>query len=400
MTGGYSPWSKFNAHCWSILDARRQPRDTATGHAHLKRLLDGSRFVGIRVFDREEKLVFDTWADVPTAFIGSAQAHRHTWPGAGESHRNWIEVAGERLIQVVLPLHGQNGSPTGYLEGIYRLDQETLQQQQQQIRGGVLSAILSVAATAALVYPLLIAMLQHSAGLSRRLLEANLSLLHSLGSAIAKRDSDTDAHNYRVTLYAVALAEAMGLPDEEIPDLVIGALLHDVGKIGIPDHILLKPGKLTDEEFRVMKTHAQQGFDIVAGNPWMTGAAEIIRHHHEWFDGSGYPDGLQGEAIPRHARIFAVVDVFDALTSIRPYKKAMSLIEALEIIERDSGRHFDPAVVRGFKQVATDLHDRIAQASEGTLYREMCSVLCRFFKTEAALEGAAQLSTHSVIRTR
>ena len=101
----------------------------------------------------------------------------------------------------------------------------------------------------------------------------------SLGNAVAKRDSDTDAHNYRVTYYAVALAEAMGLPEKEIADLVVGAFLHDVGKIGIPDRILLKPGKLTAEEFEIMKSHSLLGTEIVAGNRWLAGAAQTIRHH-------------------------------------------------------------------------------------------------------------------------
>lgn len=117
----------------------------------------------------------------------------------------------------------------------------------------------------------------------------------------------------------------MGLPKHDISDLVAGAFLHDVGKIGIPGSTLLKPGKLTDDEFLVMKTHALLGIEIVADNRWLEGAAPTIRHHHEHFDGAGYPDRLRGDAIPRVARIFAVVDVFDALTSERPYKKAMTL---------------------------------------------------------------------------
>lgn len=111
--------------------------------------------------------------------------------------------------------------------------------------------------------------------LSSRLLESNLSLLRSLGNAIAKRDADTDAHNYRVTCYAVTLAEAVGVDKETITELVLGAFLHDVGKIGIPDQILLKPGRLTSEEFQVMQTHAVLGIEIVAGNPWLAGAPKF-----------------------------------------------------------------------------------------------------------------------------
>ncbi len=246
-----------------------------------------------------------------------------------------------------------------------------------------------------MLYPLLLAMLHQSAGLSQRLLKANLSLLHALGNAVAKRDSNTNAHNYRVTLYAVALAEAMGVAAGEFPDLVAGAFLHDVGKIGIPDHVLQKTSRLTGDEFEVMKTHALLGFEIVAGNPWLAGAARIIRHHHERFDGTGYPDGLAGAAIPYLARIFAIVDVFDALTAARPYKAAMPLAEALDIIERDAERHFDPEVVIAFKRIASALYDRIAQATEAELRLEMHSVFSRYFKTETAPEGAAFATTQS-----
>ncbi|MCX7169837.1 MAG: HD-GYP domain-containing protein [Proteobacteria bacterium] len=341
----------------TILDAK------ATGkHEVLNRLLDRSRFVGIRVFGPDKTLIYETWADVPPVLIDAARSQQHDWPGQEESHRNWIDVGGERLIQVVLPMFGKDGTLAGYLECIDRLDEQTLRAQREQVWNGALTAVVSVLVAALLLYPLMLAMLHRSAGLSRRLLESNLSLMHSLGNAIAKRDSDTDAHNYRVTFYAVALAEAMGLPRHDIADLVAGAFLHDVGKIGIPDRILLKPGKLTFDEFEIMKTHALLGTEIVADNPWLEGAAPTIRHHHERFDGTGYPDGLRGDAIPRIARIFAVVDVFDALTSERPYKKAMALAEALTIIERDSERHFDPQVVAVFNKIATDLYARAVQA--------------------------------------
>lgn len=302
----------------------------------------------------------------------------------------------ERLIQVVLPLFGTNGRLAGYVESVSRLDEQTLRAQTEQIRNGALTAAISVLITALLLYPLLLAMLRRSAGLSSRLLDSNLSLLRSLGNAIAKRDSDTNAHNYRVTFYAVALAEAMSLPRQEIADLVVGAFLHDVGKIGIPDRILLKPGKLTTDEFEIMKTHALLGIEIVADNPWLMGATLTIRHHHERFDGTGYPDGLRGEAIPIAARIFAVVDVFDALTSERPYKKAMALAEALTIMREEEARHFDPVIAAVFRGMAADLYARAVQAGNAELRQEMLAVLSRYFKTEAAPEGAALRSGEPV----
>lgn len=355
-------------------------------HATLYGLLDNSRFIAIRLFGPSRKLVQEYWADVSPNLIAVVRAgkHQHEWPARGESHKKWIDASGERLIQVVLPLFTPDGSLTGYLEGISRLDRQTAQEQQEQILNSVLTAVLSVLATAFLLYPLMLAMLRQTSGLSLRLLDSNLSLMRSLGNAIAKRDSDTDAHNYRVTYYAVKLAEAMNIPEKAIPDLIVGAFLHDVGKIGIPDRILLKPGKLTPDEFDIMKTHSLLGIEIVADNPWLKGAALTIRHHHERFDGTGYPDGLSGSTIPLCARIFAVVDVFDALTSARPYKAPMTLDNAMRILEQDSGHHFDPLVFEAFKPIAPDLYADTVHAGDIELRQELRDVLARHFPLETA----------------
>jgi HD-GYP domain-containing protein (c-di-GMP phosphodiesterase class II) len=365
---------------------------SSSDHEALNHLLDRNQFVGVRVFGPDKSQIYESWADIPLKLITSAKSRQLDWPGSAQSSISWIEEANEKLILVMLPMIGSDEKIAGYLQGVSRLDGQARDAQQVQIRNGALTAVVSALVTAMLLYPLLLAMLKRSAGLSGRLLDANLSLMRSLGNAVAKRDSDTDAHNYRVTLYAVALAEVMSLPGIEIADLVAGAFLHDVGKIGIPDSILLKPGKLTDDEFQIMKTHALLGVDIVADNPWLTGAAQTIRHHHERYDGTGYPDKLVGETIPRIARIFAVVDVFDALTSERPYKKPMALADALAIIERDSGRHFDPKVVAAFIGIAPDMFAKTVQASSTELRQEMHSLLSRYFQTEAAPEGAASRS--------
>lgn len=350
-------------------------------HGALNHLLDRSRFVGIRVFGPDKALTYETWADIPPTIIDAVRSgqHQHRWPGRGEIHRNWIKVDGERLIQIVSPLVGKDGKIAGYLEGVGRLDEESLQAQREQVRNGALTAVIAVLLTALLLYPLLLAMLRRAVGLSSRLLDSNLSLMRSLGNAIAKRDSDTDDHNYRVTCYAVALAEAMKLPKKDISALIAGAFLHDVGKIGISDRILLKAGKLTHEEFEVMKTHVVLGIEIVEDNPWLAGAATTIRYHHERFDGTGYPDGLRGDSIPLNARLFAVVDVFDALTSERPYKKPLALNEALAIIECESGRHFDPAIVAVFLSLAPTLYAQTGQTGRVELHRRMHETLARYF---------------------
>jgi PAS domain S-box-containing protein/putative nucleotidyltransferase with HDIG domain len=166
--------------------------------------------------------------------------------------------------------------------------------------------------------------------------------------AMDLRDKETEGHTQRVTRMAVELAKAMGMNEEELVHVRRGALLHDIGKIGVPDPILLKPDKLTDKEWRIMKQHPQFAYDMLSSISYLRRAVEIPYCHHEKWDGSGYPRGLKGEQIPLAARIFAVADVWDAVTSDRPYRKAWSKEEALKYIREQSGKHFDPQVVEVF----------------------------------------------------
>jgi two-component system response regulator RpfG len=171
--------------------------------------------------------------------------------------------------------------------------------------------------------------------------------LYRLAKAIEYRDLGTGIHLLRMSHYAEVIAEALGMPDEETRILTSAAPLHDIGKIGIPDAVLLKRGSLTDEEFAVMRRHPLIGYEILRDSRSrfvQMGALIALRHHERW-DGSGYPDGLKGDAIPLPARIVAVADVFDALTSVRPYKPAWSPEEALSYLKTHSGTLFDPACV-------------------------------------------------------
>lgn len=216
--------------------------------------------------------------------------------------------------------------------------------------------------------------------LVKKLQAANLMTLELLGAAIAKRDSDTGAHNFRVAIYAVRLAEVAGVSQAGIRGLIKGAFLHDVGKIAIPDHILLKPGRLDADEFDIMRTHVQHGVDIVTKAPWLNDAVDVVRCHHEKFDGSGYPAGLMGQDIPINARIFAVADVFDALASRRPYKEPMSVARSLDIISESSGIHFDPTLVAAFVPLAPVLHAEIADMAEETLTEYMGRMVNAYYQ--------------------
>jgi putative two-component system response regulator len=182
------------------------------------------------------------------------------------------------------------------------------------------------------------------------ILDREREMITRLSRAAEFRDPETGAHIMRMAHYSRLIAAQLGLHKED-QDLILGASpMHDVGKIAIPDHILLKPGRLDDEEMVVMKTHAEKGYEILRGSKsrLLDLAALIAWTHHEKFDGSGYPRGLKGEDIPLPGRIVAVADVFDALTSERPYKKAWEIETAIQWLQDQAGQHFDPACVEAF----------------------------------------------------
>jgi putative nucleotidyltransferase with HDIG domain len=175
--------------------------------------------------------------------------------------------------------------------------------------------------------------------------------IEAMGDALDMRDEETEGHSKRVTAYTVALGRAMRLSAEELKTIARGAFLHDIGKIAVPDSILLKPGGLSEEEMSVMRLHCERGYAIVRKIPFLADAAEIVHAHQERFDGSGYPRGLRGEEIPLGARIFAIADSLDAITSDRPYRKGTSFAHAIAEIASCSGTQFDPRIVGVFLQV-------------------------------------------------
>ncbi len=179
---------------------------------------------------------------------------------------------------------------------------------------------------------------------------SRLEIVQRLGRAAEYKDNETGQHVLRMSHYAQTLALALGFAPHEAEDLLHAAPMHDVGKIGIPDHILRKPGQLTAEEWSVMRSHATIGADIIGQHDSgvLHIAAKIALSHHEKWDGSGYPNALAGPAIPLEARIVAIADVFDALTSVRPYKAAWSVDDAVALLGREAGKHFDPALVPAF----------------------------------------------------
>jgi putative nucleotidyltransferase with HDIG domain len=181
--------------------------------------------------------------------------------------------------------------------------------------------------------------------------EAYEATIEGWAKALELRERETAGHSRRVVKLTLELARRMGMPETEMQAMRYGALLHDIGKLAVPDHILLKPGALTEDEWATMRQHPTYSMQLLSGIAYLQSAIDIPFKHHERWDGSGYPGGMKGEEIPLVARIFAVVDVWDALTSNRPYRPAWTREEALRYINRQAGASFDPQVVASFMKL-------------------------------------------------
>ena len=207
--------------------------------------------------------------------------------------------------------------------------------------------------------------------------------LEVLGAAIDLRDSPTAGHSRRVFLYSIEIAKAMGGLESQMRNIAMGAWLHDIGKLAIPDAILLKPGPLTDEERAIMQRHAQIGYDLLKGIPFLADAAEIIFAHHERCDGSGYPRGLKAGEIPAGASIFAVADTFDAMTSDRPYRRALPFQASREVIERGAGKQYDSQVAKVFLSIPGETWEVIR--------RETAAIQAHAFATASDIQALSTL---------
>jgi putative nucleotidyltransferase with HDIG domain len=196
--------------------------------------------------------------------------------------------------------------------------------------------------------------------------------LEALGDALDLKDKETEGHSRRVTAFTIAIARAMGLAGDQIRIIARGAFLHDIGKLTTPDAILLKPGKLTADETAIMRVHCHKGYEIVKKIPFLQDACDIIYSHQERWDGTGYPRGLKGQEIPLGARLVAVANTVDAITSDRPYRSRQSDAAARKEIEDWSGRQFDPAVVKVFlgmpENIWEDLRKQIGNQAQHFAY--------------------------------
>ncbi len=195
---------------------------------------------------------------------------------------------------------------------------------------------------------------------SQELRRSYVATVRALSNAVEARDAYTGKHAERVTAYGMEIARRLGSALSDSPEIEFGFLLHDIGKVGIPDAILFKPSALSDKERALMQQHPVIGAEIVSAVEFLGEAAGVVRSHHEHWDGRGYPDRLAGNEIPLAARVFSVADVLDALTTTRPYRPALALTEAREMIVSESGGHFDPQVIEAFRTISDETIGRIA----------------------------------------
>ena len=342
-----------------------------------------SSFAYVRILDSAFREV--------AAFINPAQeqiesAIQEKYSGANQVKHGasalWKRISrinGTLVVQLRKDLVNSEGKPVAHVEGAYVVSSRYIQKARYDAALSALFAAGIVLITTLILYPAIIRLLGKLTGLSAGLAQANLEIMSVLGGAIAKRDIETSTHNCRVTIYAIRIAQDIGLQDDDMRSLIKGAFLHDVGKIGVRDSVLLKPGSLTPEEYEETKQHVRHGLDIVGRSTWLTDAALVVGGHHEKYDGSGYPQGRKGKEIPLVARIFAVADVFDALTSKRHYKENMGWAEALEIISHGRGSHFDPDVLDIFNDIASELFETYGVMDDTNLKSNMIKLAAGYF---------------------
>jgi len=341
--------------------------------------LASRRFVVVEFYDKDKKPIVETTSPEYAALEESINALKHQDLLTGEARYAKLEHDGQLYMRVVTPLKSGDGIIEGYFEGIYHVEPRTLSDINERVVLSLIQALAAIFLTTLVLYPVIVSLNRGVLRYAQDLLNANIGTLEVLGNAIAKRDSDTNAHNYRVTLYSIRLATALGLGREPMRELIKGAFLHDVGKIAISDAILLKPGKLTHDEFEIMKTHVSHGVDIIKDLEWLQGAMDVVARHHEKFGGGGYMTGQSGKDIPLTARIFCIADVFDALTSKRPYKEPFSFEKSMSIIDADRGTHFDPEIVDAFFRIADEAFREIGDADEETLRRKLRASIDAYF---------------------
>lgn len=336
-------------------------------------------FVFIKLYDRGKREILQVSVPGDAGMATMLRDHQHLFRPTSSVQHSAVFFRGRMLMHLLLPLRQPDGTLVGYFEGVYQVDRKTLAHIRDDVLGALALIVLVTLAAATALYPIIIGLNRALLKFSNDLLKANVDLMTVLGTAIAMRDADTGAHNYRVTIYATRLGEAIGLDPPQLRQLIAGAFLHDVGKIGIRDSILLKPGKHNQDELRIMHSHVALGVEVLRKSEWLGNARDVVEFHHERYDGSGYLRGLKGNEIPLNARIFAIADVFDALLSKRPYKEPWAFDDALRFLKEARGTHFDPDLLEAFERIAKDVHMQINNATEAALAPMLDGLVKKYF---------------------
>ncbi|MBA4373871.1 MAG: phosphohydrolase [Thermodesulfovibrio sp.] len=360
-----------------------QPGNQALGIVEAKFRTEFSRlhFVLAELYSRDKGLIVRQTIPAMADRVVALEASDHHSLMTDKVDYRRVYDKGDLFLKIVVPIRDSDDNRIiGFFEGIYLVTPETAHVIKSRIMTSVLLVFPVIFILTLVIYPIIIGLNKDLMRLSRDLYDANLGLLVVLGSAVAKRDSETNTHNYRVAIYSILLGEQMGLDNIEMQSLIKGAFLHDVGKIAIRDNLLHKAHKLTVDELEEMKTHVRHGVEILEKYAWLENSLDIVSCHHEKFDGSGYPDGLIGSNISLRTRIFSIVDVFDALTSKRPYKDAFPLEKAIEILQESSGSHFDPMILEKFLLICSRLYTDLNDADEEFLHTRMNNLISKYFE--------------------
>jgi len=303
----------------------------------------------------------------------------HNFPNTKNMEHNFFEIPnGNYFLQIFYPIYKYN-KIIGYIEGIKSIEPIIVNRFKRGLTIAIITVFFTIVLLSLTIFPIIYFSYKKLQENRIKLISNNILTINTLGNAIALRDSDTDEHNYRVSIYSIKLAQSLDLEKEQIKKLIIGSFLHDVGKIGITDNILLKNGKLTNEEFKLMKEHVNKGVELVKGNSWLEQGVDVIYSHHEKYDGTGYPNSLKKDEIPLIARVFSIADVFDALTSKRPYKEPFSYEKSIGIIEKDTNTHFDPYLVSNFKDISYKLYEEIKYKNKEELKEQLEKLINKYF---------------------
>jgi len=303
----------------------------------------------------------------------------HKFPTSNKMTYNYFEISdSHHFLQIFYPIY-KSDKLLGYVEGISYVEPLVVKRFERGIFAIITIVISTIVIFSLLIFPLIYSAYKKLNTHALELLSSNIMTINTLGNAIALRDSDTNEHNYRVTLYAIKFAQSIGLNNESIKILIKGAFLHDVGKIGISDNILLKNGNLDEEEFEIMRSHVIKGVELVNQNSWLEDAKDVILHHHEKYDGSGYPNNKKAHDIPKVARIFTIVDVFDALTSKRPYKEPFSYEKSIAILKKGNNKHFDGELLNFFIKISNELYLETKSKSKEELKKELDGLIKKYF---------------------